>query len=69
MKKYIPHTFVAITTFIGAASIEPGQCIFFLALSLPGCCIFTATKLNNICAGKVVVFVCVPKSPAHSPPH
>jgi hypothetical protein len=36
MKKYIPHTFVAITTFIGAASIEPGQCIFFLALSIAG---------------------------------
>ena len=36
MKKYIPHTFVGITTFIGAASVEPLQAYAFLALSIAG---------------------------------
>lgn len=36
MKKYIPHTFVGITTFIGAASVEPSQAYAFLALSIAG---------------------------------
>ena len=36
MKKYIPHTFVGITTFIGSASVEPLQTYAFLALSIAG---------------------------------
>jgi len=36
MKKYIPHTFVGITTFIGAASVEPLQAYAFLTLSIAG---------------------------------
>jgi hypothetical protein len=36
MKKYIPHTLVGITTFIGAASINPAQAYAFLALSIAG---------------------------------
>lgn len=36
MKKYIPHTFVAITSFIGAASVDPAQAYAFLILSIAG---------------------------------